>query len=78
MNLYGVGHINVFTSTPNTVKDINGYGGVAYYTSSQCNVNDNTNCTNEYDKSEIKYIVDNWKEDVLSVTFVLIKVKKHD
>lgn len=66
VNKYGQGHINVYTNTPNIVNDINGYGGVAYYSSEQCNTNDTSNCVNEYAKSDIKYIIDNWEEDNLS------------
>ncbi len=50
--------------------DQNGYGGIAYYTSETCaDKSDNTaildGCTNAYDKSDIKYVVDAWSDDRL-------------
>ena len=42
--------------------DHNGYGGMAYYTSSACGYGSAyVGCTNDYDSSEIKYVVDAWK-----------------
>ena len=41
--------------------DQNGYGGMAYYSSATCGYNESTGCTNAYEASEIKYVVDAWK-----------------
>ena len=64
VNEFGIGHINNYTEPKNVPKNINGYGGVAYYSSEECNENNKTNCTNEYDKSDIKYIVDAWSNSI--------------
>ena len=74
VNTYGgVGtannHVNkyVFSDVPyyQTAYDMNGYGGMAYYTSETCGtVNENyvnTGCTPDYLQSEVKYVVDSWK-----------------
>ena len=71
VNLYGgVGtennHVNHYTTTiQGAAKDSNGYGSMAYYSSSTCGcVNHsivNTECTNIYVESDIKYVVDSWK-----------------
>lgn len=66
VNTYGVGHINRYTSNSvGTAYDVNGYGGIAYYTSETCGyVNDSeidTGCTIDYEQSEVKYVVDAWK-----------------
>ena len=59
-------HVNVGTESPKgTAKDINGYGGMAYYSSSTCGGASYpytyTGCTTNYAQSEIKYAVDAWK-----------------
>ena len=70
VNLYGgVGtednHVNISTSSSMGVaKDNNGYGGVAFYTSSTCGLN-GSNCVRDYMYSDIKYIVDNWSNNKL-------------
>ena len=71
VNLYGgVGtennHVNRYThSSVGTAYNRNGYGGVEYYASETCRyVNGNyvyTGCKNDYESSEIKYVVDSWK-----------------
>ena len=47
-----------------TTYNQNGYGGMQYYSSSTCGyVNNNwayDGCTNSYETSEIKYVVDAW------------------
>ena len=66
INQYGAGHINRYTSSSvGTAYNHNGYGGMAYYTSETCRfVNDSyvtTGCTTDYAQSEVKYVVDAWK-----------------
>ena len=74
----GINHVNNYidlnhgTVTVGTARDINGYGGVAYYTSETCGVvNDSwisSGCITDYNNSEIKYVVDAWGADKLAVT----------
>ena len=66
VNQYGAGHINRYTAdSVGTAYDMNGYGGMAYYSSETCGyVNDSwveTGCTTDYAQSEVKYAVDAWK-----------------
>lgn len=70
VNEYGVGHVNKYTITSKgTVFDNNdlGYGGMAYYSSETCGHIDGafieTGCTNKYEDSDIKYVVDAWAND---------------
>ena len=66
VNKYGVGHVNVnvYSDYKGTAYDDNGYGGMAYYSSSTCGYNGSkwigTGCTTDYAKSEVKYVVDAW------------------
>ena len=81
VNTYGgVGtennHVNMY-ATSNTsssyyqmAKDINGYGGMAYYSSNSCydhedeeNKWDLSGCKTSYEQSDVKYVVDAWKVD---------------
>ena len=65
-------HVNMYV-TDNTsysyyqkAYDYNGYGGMAYYSSSTCGVKPgNAGCTTDYAKSEVKYVVDAWALDKL-------------
>ena len=66
VNDYGTGHINRYTyDSVGTAYDCNGYGGIAYYTSNNCGYNEGQwnrdGCLSNYDQSEIKYIIDSWK-----------------
>ena len=73
VNLYGVGHVNSYLNYPvymggdksNQVYNNNDYGGIAYYNSNKCGYVDGnsvyTECFNEYEKSDIKYVIDAWK-----------------
>ena len=64
VNTYGVGFINKFTATSqNTTNNVNGYGGVVYYSSETCRYGSEDGCTTRYDDSDIKKIVDNWALD---------------
>ena len=71
VNTYGVGHVNRYTqNSVGTAYNQNGYGGMGYYTSTTCGHNGSTlvndGCTNDYDKSEIKYVVDAWSKAKLT------------
>ncbi len=49
-------------------SDLNGYGGMAYYSSADCGYGSDSNntdsgCTTSYNSSEIKYVVDAWAAD---------------
>ena len=73
VNTYGgVGtannHVNMYvTNNTNdayyqTAYNYGSYGGMAYYSSSTCNgYGDSSGCTNAYETSEVKYVVDAWK-----------------
>ena len=76
VNTYGAGHVNMYStydtgaSYYQTANDINGYGGMAYYTSPTCGyptAGDSnrvtTGCTTDYAQSEAKYVVDAWATD---------------
>ena len=71
VNTYGTGHVNMYNSDSSDsyyhqAYNQNGYGGMAYYTSSTCGRESGSyeyvrdGCTTSYDASEIKYVVDNW------------------
>ena len=59
VNMYATS--NTTSSYYQTAYNINGYGGMAYYTSETCGYSSNTGCTTDYAQSEIKYVVDAWK-----------------
>ena len=76
VNTYGgVGtannHVNMYNASSSasyyrTAYDWNGYGGMAYYSSANCGYGQDSNstdseCTTDYGESEIKYVVDAWK-----------------
>ena len=68
VNQYGAGHINRYTNdSVGTAYNNNGYGGMAYYTSETCGRVDHklvkTGCKNDYESSEVKYVVDAWAAD---------------
>ena len=68
VNEYGAGHVNRYTfDSVGTAYNQNGYGGMAYYTSETCGYDNNYNlvdsgCTNDYESSEVKYVVDAWAQ----------------
>ena len=73
VNQYGVGHVNMYATTNTTdpyyqkACDINGYGGMMYYSSPTCtNYGDTSGCKSDYASSEVKYVVDAWKVDQAS------------
>ena len=66
VNQFGVGHVNNYTNdSVGTAYDTSGYGGMAYYTSETCGyVNSSwldSGCTTDYAASDIKQVVDAWK-----------------
>ena len=71
VDTYGVGHINRNTIvSQGIVHDHNGYGAIAYYSSSTCKSEKKnsseerteTGCTTSYEQSEIKFVVDAWAQ----------------
>ena len=68
VNTYGEGHVNMYTlGNQGTADDHNGYGGMAYYSSTSCGYDSNdelqdSGCTNDYEDSEVKYVVDLWAQ----------------
>ena len=59
VNEFGTGHINRYDGE--TVRNQNGFGGIAYYSSETCNSGNHGECINNYKTSDIKYVVDAWK-----------------
>ena len=54
-------HVNMYTSSSvGKAYDFNGYGSMAYYSSSSCGTSGTSGCTTDYSLSEIKYVVDAW------------------
>ena len=73
VNTYGKDHINRYTvSSLETAYNENGYGGMAYYTSTTCGLVNNdlleTGCKTDYASSEIKYVVDAWAKDKMGIS----------
>ena len=66
VNKYGKGYVNKDTETKEAV-DKDGYGWIAYYSSDTCTdyTENPIGCTANYAKSDIKYVVDSWSNDVL-------------
>ena len=65
VNTYGVGYINRYTNDHvDTVYDINGYGGLTFYSSETCGIVNGriitSDCDNDYRTSDIRHVVDNW------------------
>ena len=73
VNTYGAGHVNMYVTSDTSSSyyqksyDYNGYGGMAYYSSTTCGYNgsswDYSDCTTDYVQSEVKYVVDAWAKD---------------
>ena len=69
VNQFGAGHVNMNVPSSEsyyqTANNLNSYGGMQYYSSSTCGYNGSSwvydGCTNAYEQSEIKYVVDAWK-----------------
>ena len=79
VNTYGVGHINNYTYSTSVGTAYNygnyGYGGMAYYSSATCGYPTgatdtseyvSSGCTTDYDNSDIKYVVDNWSNNIIN------------
>ena len=69
VNTYGAGHVNMYVTNNTsasfyqTAYNVNGYGGMAYYTSETCGYGRISGCTTDYAQSEVKYVVDAWAVD---------------
>ena len=74
---YGEGHLNRYTqwNRGNAYSlEYYGvpYGGITYYSSEDCGYRETDNgsfnvaCTNDYNASDIKYVVDNWSSDIFN------------
>ena len=67
-------HVNMYVTSDTSdsyyqkAYDYNGYGGMAYYSSSTCGENGDAGCTTDYAKSEVKYVVDAWALDKLKAS----------
>ena len=79
VNTYGSGHVNMYvTAYPSEyyyqkAYDLNGYGGMAYYSGPNCGYDSNGNfsesaCIADYVESEVKYVVDAWANDKLNIS----------
>ena len=79
VNEYGKNHVNMYseyysnsTNKSGIARDVFGYGGAAYFQSNECKVGCGgncyikTQCKNDYDSSEIKYIVDAWAKTIIN------------
>lgn len=54
-------YVNEYAVGPRGIThDLNGYGGMAYYTSETCGASGFSGCTIDYGESEIKYVIDAW------------------
>ena len=67
-------YVTVMKDDPLTADEVNTYkrvyisgdetsstnGGIAYFTSDNCNYSSYSGCTTDYQKSDIKYLIDNW------------------
>ena len=52
---------NTTSSYYQTAYDVNGYGGMTYYSSDTCDYETYDGCITDYEQSEVKYVVDAWK-----------------
>ena len=66
VNTYGGDYVNKYTyEYRGEAYDQNGYGGVAYFSNEECTGGQYakvSGCTNDYEKSDVKHIVDSWQE----------------
>ena len=66
VNKYGANKINKYSNNNRgKAYNYNGYGGMTYSSTSTCGSDNHSNCTTEYDKSDVKRIVDAWSLDKL-------------
>ena len=57
----GDNHVNRYTSSSQgTAYNSYGYGGTAFYTSETCIPGPQIGCNNDYEFSDVKYIIDKW------------------
>ena len=66
VNTYGGNYVNKYTLyNRGEADDDNGYGGVAYFSNEECTGGQypkSSECTNDYEESDIKQIIDSWQE----------------
>ena len=64
VNMYGEGYVNRYTpGSKGTAYDLNGYGGIAYYSSLTCDgASATSGCIASYNQSDIKYVVEGWAD----------------
>ena len=73
VNTYGAGHVNMYNANSDqsyyqTAYDSQGFGGMAYYSGTDCEWTSygyitDIDCTTDYNSSEARYIVDAWSND---------------
>lgn len=72
LNKYGINHLNNYVEQVNNIGTATSDGRVAYYSSDVCGYYNRsrivTGCTNDYNDSDIKYILDKWSDDMLNDT----------
>ena len=79
VNLYGEGHVNKnINESTGTAYNQNGYGGMAYYSSSTCSNYPPGGCKNDYESSEIKYVIDAWSADKASSAIEARLISKNE
>ena len=67
VSTYGHGHVNMYITSDEESDlyhkpyNLNGYGGMAYYSSATCGGGTYDGCKTDYELSEVKYVVDVWK-----------------
>ena len=71
VNRYSIGHVNKYTySSIGTAYNFKGFGAIAYYTSETCGwvngVEVGSGCINNYNESDIKFVVDAWANDIFN------------
>ena len=79
INQHYFGDINGANVVPGKSYDIKSdgnYGGTQFYSSSSCYVDSShsvhaTGCTNDYNKSEVKNIIDNWADDKIGYNLLV-------
>lgn len=87
VNQYGLGHVNMHVSQDDAyyqkAYDIDGYGGIQYYSSDVCGKIDSSHwkvsdCKNDYESSEIKYVVDMWSVKNIPMGLQESRLLKYD
>ncbi len=65
---YGNNHVNRYVKDSlGVVLDVDGFGNIAYYSREKCsniNYNIKKGCSSDYNRSDVKYVVDAWTLDM--------------